>query len=193
MHSEDSDQTGRTDHFIGLITRRLNITTGNLKYKTNTYYATQLRTEMFIVLVEIYRIKLKISDTRKCTVITLKFEQGGSTIRVVRPKDADGMANRSSLIWVYTVCQDLSVWKLRIFTVFTPCHFYTFVNFQCKCCKICSKGVNNIFVQYGNLVVAMTQHQSNILPDQVFIYLWQYLHTMSHNQLAFFKPHRRQS
>ena len=40
--------------------------------------------------------------------------------RVIRPKDADGMANsedpdqtRSSLIWVYTVCPDLSVQKFR--------------------------------------------------------------------------------
>ena len=39
------------------------------------------------------------------------------------PKDADGMANsvdpdqtRSSLVWVYTVCPDLSVRKLRIIT-----------------------------------------------------------------------------
>ena len=42
------------------------------------------------------------------------------------PNDADGMANsadpdqtapRNSLIWVYTVCPDLSVQKLRIVTV----------------------------------------------------------------------------
>ena len=45
------------------------------------------------------------------------------------PKDADRMANsvdpdqqsdlsfRSSMIWVYTVCQGLSVQKLRIITV----------------------------------------------------------------------------
>ena len=42
-------------------------------------------------------------------------------------KDADGMANsvdpdqtaptRSSLIWIYTICSDLSVTILRIFTV----------------------------------------------------------------------------
>ena len=44
----------------------------------------------------------------------------------MRLKDADGMANsvdpdqtapRSSLIWVYTVCLDLPVRKLRIITV----------------------------------------------------------------------------
>ena len=40
------------------------------------------------------------------------------------PKDADGMANsvdpgqeQSDLIWVYSVCLDLSVWKLRNITV----------------------------------------------------------------------------
>ena len=45
---------------------------------------------------------------------------------VTRPKDADGMANsvdpdqtapRSSLIWICTVCSDLSVSILRIFMV----------------------------------------------------------------------------
>ena len=49
--------------------------------------------------------------------------------RVMSPNDADGMANsidpdqtapqeQSSLIWVCTVCQGLSVRKLRIITVF---------------------------------------------------------------------------
>ena len=44
--------------------------------------------------------------------------------RVMSPNDADGMANSvdpdqtmSSLIWVCTVCPDLSVRKLRIITV----------------------------------------------------------------------------
>ena len=38
--------------------------------------------------------------------------------RVICPKDADRMTNsRSSLIRIYTVCPDLSVWKLRIITV----------------------------------------------------------------------------
>ena len=44
--------------------------------------------------------------------------------RVMGPKQADGMANsvdpgqtRSSLIWVYTVCLGLSVWKLRIIRI----------------------------------------------------------------------------
>ena len=36
---------------------------------------------------------------------------------VMGPKDVDGMANRSSLIWVCTVCPDVSVRKLRIITV----------------------------------------------------------------------------
>ena len=43
------------------------------------------------------------------------------------PKDADGIANSVdydqtaplSLIWIYTVCPDLSVWKLRNITLFT--------------------------------------------------------------------------
>ena len=42
--------------------------------------------------------------------------------RVMHPKDEEGIANsvdpdqRSSLIWVCTVCTDLSVWKLRSIT-----------------------------------------------------------------------------
>ena len=40
----------------------------------------------------------------------------------MRPTDAGGMANsvdpdQSSLIWVYTVCLDLPIRKLKIFTV----------------------------------------------------------------------------
>ena len=44
------------------------------------------------------------------------------------PNDADEMANsvdldqRSSLIWVCTVCPGLSVQKLRIITVFEDCY-----------------------------------------------------------------------
>ena len=39
--------------------------------------------------------------------------------RIMCPKGADTMANRvdpGSLIWVHTVCTDLSFWKLRIIT-----------------------------------------------------------------------------
>ena len=35
----------------------------------------------------------------------------------MHPKDADGIANRSSVIWVYAVCPDLSVQKLRIIMI----------------------------------------------------------------------------
>ena len=40
-----------------------------------------------------YRKNPKNSDTRKFAVITLKVVQGGLTLPVIRPKDADGMAN----------------------------------------------------------------------------------------------------
>ena len=40
-----------------------------------------------------YRKILKNSDTRKFAVITLKVEQGGFIVRVIRPKDAEGIAN----------------------------------------------------------------------------------------------------
>ena len=40
-------------------------------------------------------------------------------LRVMSPKDADGMTNSvdPGLIWVYTICPGLSVRKLRIVTV----------------------------------------------------------------------------
>ena len=65
----------------------------------------------------------KYSDTQKNVVITLKFELCGSTIRVMNPNYADGMANSvdpdqtAPLIWVCTVCPSISVRKLRIVTV----------------------------------------------------------------------------
>ena len=69
-----------------------------------------------IILHSITVKVLKVWTPEKFIVITLKFEH---TI-----KDADRMANsvdpdqtRSSLIWVCTVCQDLSVGKLTIIMV----------------------------------------------------------------------------
>ena len=40
-----------------------------------------------------YRKILKNSDTRKFAVIILKVEQGGFTVRIMCPKDAEGIAN----------------------------------------------------------------------------------------------------
>ena len=40
-----------------------------------------------------YRKNPKISDTRKFAVITLKVEQDGFSLRVMHPKDAEGIAN----------------------------------------------------------------------------------------------------
>ena len=68
----------------------------------------------------------KSSDIRKIAVIILKLEQYHFYYRVMGRKDADGIANsvdpdqtapRSSLSWVYTVCPNLPVRKLRIITV----------------------------------------------------------------------------
>ena len=59
----------------------------------------------------VYRKNPKISDTRKCAVTILKFEQGGFTIELcVQKMQANGKQCRP---WVYTVCPDLSVRKLR--------------------------------------------------------------------------------
>ena len=58
--------------------------------------------------------------------IYLKFKQKGQILRVfcqncangiVNSEDPDQTAPRSSLIWVCTVCPDLSVRKLRVITV----------------------------------------------------------------------------
>ena len=57
--------------------------------------------------------------------------------RVMRPKGADGMANSvdpdqtaPSLIWVYTVCPDLSVRKLRNITILMCCFWPLIMNFR---------------------------------------------------------------
>ena len=66
-----------------------------------------------------YRKNPENSDTRKkCCKYPEMF-----CYRVMGPKVADGMANsvdpdeRSSLIWVYTVCPDVSVRKVRIIMI----------------------------------------------------------------------------
>ena len=70
-----------------------------------------------------YRKNPKILDTWKFAVITLKVEQRWLFLRVMHPKDAEGIANRvdpdqtAPLIWVYTVCLNLPVRKLRNITV----------------------------------------------------------------------------
>ena len=69
-----------------------------------------------------YRKNPKISDIRKCAVIILKVEQNGFSIvyciqrcrgncKQCRPWS--DCSSRSSLIWVCTVCPDLSVRKLK--------------------------------------------------------------------------------
>ena len=64
----------------------------------------------------------KYSDTQKICCNHSKILTIWLYHRVMSPNDAEGMANsvdpiRSSLIWVCTVCPDLSVRKLRIIMV----------------------------------------------------------------------------
>ena len=40
-----------------------------------------------------YRKNPKISDTQKFAVITLKVDQDGFSLKVMHPKDAEGIAN----------------------------------------------------------------------------------------------------
>ena len=44
-----------------------------------------------------YRKNPKISDTRKFAVITLKVDQDGFSLKVMHPKDAEGIANSVDL------------------------------------------------------------------------------------------------
>ena len=70
----------------------------------------------------------------------------------MRSKDADGIAKSmliSSLIWVCTVCPDLSVWKLRIITVVTVCPsilspdtYFIFFRGGNTCTLLCHSGAN---------------------------------------------------
>ena len=78
--------------------------------------------------------KPKNSDTRKICCNYPKRWTVWFYDRVMRPKDADRIANsvdpeRSSLIWVYTVCLDLPVQKLRIITVL-PTSYHVIDSFQ---------------------------------------------------------------
>ena len=68
-----------------------------------------------------YRKFPKYSDTQNICCNHSKIWTMWLYHRVTRPNDADGMANsvdpdRSSLIWVCTVCPGISVQKLRIIT-----------------------------------------------------------------------------
>ena len=78
-----------------------------------------------------YRKKPKNLNTRKICCIYPKSWTVWFCDRVMCPKNADGMekkqyrpwsdcSSRSSLIWVYTVCLDLPVRKLRIVMVMQP-------------------------------------------------------------------------
>ena len=68
-------------------------------------------------------IKFVNIRTPKVCCNPLKFKQGDFYHRVMPLKDADKTANSvdpdqtSSLIWVSTVCQDLSAQKLRFHSV----------------------------------------------------------------------------
>ena len=78
--------------------------TGNVAYsslqtdfsrsiKLNEVRQTKHIWSFHLLFVLIYRKNPKISDTRKFAVITLKVEQDGLFIRVMHPKDAEGIAN----------------------------------------------------------------------------------------------------
>ena len=82
---------------------------------------------------------LKIQTPEKFAVIILKFEQRGFQLRNVSKRCRRNSkqcrpwsecSSRSSLIWVYTVCPDLSVRKLRNNTVILWTSIIVFTNFK---------------------------------------------------------------
>ena len=85
-----------------------------------------LKAEIVSFNWKVYRKNPKNWDTQKSCCNHPKIWTTWLFWRVMHPKDTAGIANsvdpdqtapRSSLIWVCTVCPDLSVWKLRIITV----------------------------------------------------------------------------
>ena len=76
------------------------------------------------IVQNLTRINPKSSDTWKNCCNLPKIWTRWLHHRIMPQKGADGMANsvdsgQTALIWVYTVCPDLSVRKLGIITVFT--------------------------------------------------------------------------
>ena len=113
--SEDSDQTGRmprliwvfavAHHFVGFVMMRLILLV--LPWGSSNAFVLNA--------VSKYRKNPKISDTQKICCNHPTFLTRWLCNWVMHPKDADRI--RSSLNWVYTVCLDLSVQKLRIIAV----------------------------------------------------------------------------
>ena len=106
-----------------------------------------------------YHIYRKNLDTQKNGVIILKFY-----CIVMGPKDADKMTNsvdpdqtESSLIWVYTVCPCLSVWKLRIIMVMTQPGASTSLQHHEKRTRL-----GRLFLLY-HLVWALRSVMSNVI------------------------------
>ena len=68
-----------------------------------------------------YRKNPQNSDTGKICCYHSKIWKRWLYHWVMHPKDADGNVSSvdpdQSLVWIYTVCPDLSVWKLRTVTV----------------------------------------------------------------------------
>ena len=101
-----------------------------------------------VYLSQYYRKIPKTSDTRKMAVIILKLKRGFHT-EVSKTCRGNGKqcrawsdcSSRSSLIWVHTVCSDLSVQKFRNITVstFTVCNYFispwaTVKTSSARCC-----------------------------------------------------------
>ena len=140
--SEDSDQSGHLPSLIRVLAVRMK-KAWVLSYPLSTnaqadlslrwvhshfvgFVTSQLNCCVFIILC--YHKYQKKLHTRKIAVIILKYEQCGSTIEQCVQKmhmewhsvqTLIGLL-RSSLIWVYTVCANLSVPQIRIITVYIP-------------------------------------------------------------------------
>ena len=89
----------------------------------------QVQMRLLFAYTQVFNIKIrKIWTPEKFAEIIPKFEQHGFTI-----EDVDRIANsvdpnQTALIWVYTVCPDLSVQKLRTITVHLTSNIIVFYN-----------------------------------------------------------------
>ena len=101
-NSEDSDQPGWMPRLIWVYAGRT-LTLLVLSCRGSCFLSFRIIQQFFrcphfldfysICLTVQYRKTPKISDTWKFAVITLKVEQDGFTLRVIHPKDAEGIAN----------------------------------------------------------------------------------------------------
>ena len=75
-------------------------------YELSRLYSSSIKVNPQDTFSMSYRKVPKFSDARKLCCKLPKIQEKRPKLWVFRQKDANGIANRSSLIWVCTVCPD---------------------------------------------------------------------------------------